>query len=207
LEADMTIVTADLSTSIDGFIAGLQDSPDRPLGIGGDPLFDWFGDGDTPSRYYPSFRMSSVSANVIDESASRIGAVIAGRRTYDVSDGWGGSGPLPGVPLYVLTHRIPENVPAGDPAYTFVTEGIEQAVELARTAAGEKNVDLMGASIVQQSLRAGLLDQITIHLVPVVIGRGVRLLDGLEPGGVELALARVVDAPGVTHLTYRVLRK
>jgi dihydrofolate reductase len=199
-----TLVTADLSTSLDGFIAGIDDSPEHPLGIGGDPLFDWFSDGDTPSRHYPSFRMSTVSANLIDAFADRVGAVVAGRRTYDVSDGWAGSGPLPGVPLYVVTHRIPEFVPDGDPPYTFVTDGIEQAVERARAAAGDKNVDLMGATIVQQCLRVGLLDQLTIHLVPVVIGRGVRLLDGFDPGTVNLTLASVVDAPGVTHLTYQV---
>jgi len=96
-------------------------------------------------------------------------------------------------------------VPSGDPPYTFVTDGIESAVEQARVAAAGKDVALMGASIVQQSLRAGLLDELTINLVPVVLGRGVRLLDGLEPGSVELELIRVVDAPGVTHLTYRVV--
>src|SRR6266511_1178898 len=93
----------------------------------------------------------------------------------------------------------------GDPPYTFVTEGIERAVEQARTAAGEKNVTLMGATIVQQCLRAGLLDELTINLVPIVLGRGVRLLDGLENGSVEFDLVQVVDAPGVTHLTYRTM--
>jgi len=109
------------------------------------------------------------------------------------------------VPLFVLTHHAPDDVPSGDPPYTFVTDGIESAVEQARVAAAGKDVALMGASIVQQSLRAGLLDELTINLVPVVLGRGVRLLDGLEPGSVELELIRVVDAPGVTHLTYRVV--
>jgi dihydrofolate reductase len=104
-----------------------------------------------------------------------------------------------------LTHRVPETVPSGDPPYTFVTEGIERAVEQARTAAGGKDVALMGANVVQQCLRAGLLDEFTIHQVPVLLGRGVRLLDGLEPS-VELELVGVVDAPGVTHLTYRVLK-
>jgi dihydrofolate reductase len=200
----MTMVATGLSTSIDGFIAGADDGPDLPLGVGGDRLFQWFRDGDTPSRYYPEFRMSDISADFFDQAVSQVGAVIAGRRTYDIAGAWNGAGPMPGAPLFVLTHRVPDDVPAGDPPYTFVTEGIERAVEEARTAAGDKDVALMGATIVQQCLRAGLLDELTIDLVPVVLGRGVRLLDGLEPGSVEFDLIRVVDAPGVTHLTYRV---
>jgi dihydrofolate reductase len=201
----MTIVTAH-STSLDGFIAGADDSPEQPLGVGGDRLFNWFSDGGTPSRYYPGFRMSAVSAAFFDEGVARIGAVIAGRRTYDISEAWGGSGPMPGVPLFVVTHRVPDTVPSGDPPYTFVTAGIERAVEQARTAAAGKDVALMGATIVQQCLRVGLLDELVVSLVPVVLGRGARPLDGLEPGSVQLDLVRVVDAPGVTHLTYRVLK-
>jgi dihydrofolate reductase len=150
--------------------------------------------------------MSAVSAAVFDEFAGRHGSVITGRRTYDVADAWGGSGPLPGHPLFVVTHHVPDSVPAGDPPYTYVTGGIEHAVELARAAAGAKDVSVMGASMVQQCLRAGLLDEMTINLVPIVLGRGVRLLDGLEPGSVEFELVRVVDAPGVAHLTYRVVK-
>ena len=199
------VVTAH-STSLDGCIAGADDSSEQPLGVGGDRLFTWFSDGDTPSRYYPGFKMSAVSAAFFDEGVGRVGAVIAGRHTYDISEAWGGSGPLPGVPLFVMTHQVPDVVPAGDPAYTFVTDGIERAVEQARTAAGGKDVALMGATIVQQGLRAGLLDELIISLVPVVLGRGARPLDGLEPGSVEFDLVRVVDAPGVTHLTYRVMK-
>jgi dihydrofolate reductase len=106
--------------------------------------------------------------------------------------------------LFVVTRRVPESVPAGDPPDTFVTEGIQCAVEQARTAAAGRDVFVMGAQLVQQCLRAGLLDELVINLVPVVLGSGVRLLEGLEPRSVELDLVRVVDAPGVTHLTYRV---
>jgi dihydrofolate reductase len=202
----MTKVVTAHSTSLDGFIAGADDGPGQPLGVGGDRLFKWFSDGDTPSRYYPGFKMSAVSAAFFDEGVGRVGAVISGRRTYDISDAWGGSGPLPGVPLFVLTHRVPEAVPAGNPPYTFVTDGIERAIEQARTAAAGKDVALMGATVVQQGLRAGLLDELVISLVPVVLGRGARPLEGLEPGSVQLDLVRVVDAPGVTHLTYQVLK-
>jgi dihydrofolate reductase len=200
----MTVVTG-VSTSLDGFIAGADDSQQQPLGTGGERLFDWFRDGDTPSRYYPSFRMSAISAAFFDEFAGRNGAIISGRRTYDVTGAWGGNGPMPGVPLFVLTHRVPDSVPAGDPLYTFVTGGIEAAVEQAQRAAAGKDVSVMGATAIQECLRAGLLDELTIHLVPVVLGRGVRLLDRLDAGSVQLDLLRVVDAPGVTHLTYRVV--
>lgn len=202
----MTNVLTALSTSLDGFIAGADDRPEQPLGVGGDRLFSWLSDGDTPSRFNPMFKMSAVSARFFDEGVARVGAAITGRRTYDVSEAWGGSGPMPGMPLFVVTHRVPETVPAGDPPYTFVTDGIQRAVEQARTAAAGKDVFLQGASIVQQCLRTGLMDELTISLVPVVLGRGVRLLDGLDPGSVGLDLVGVVDAPGVTHLTYRVVK-
>jgi dihydrofolate reductase len=150
--------------------------------------------------------MSAVSARFFDDGIDRVGAAITGRRTYDVSDAWGGSGPMPGIPLFVVTHKVPETVPVGVPPYTFVTEGVERAVEQAAEAAAGKDVFLQGASIVQQCLRAGLMDELVISLVPVVLGRGVRLLNGLDPGTVELEIMGVLDAPGVTHLTYRVVK-
>ena len=199
-------VVIDVSMSLDGFIAGPDDSPEQPLGVGGDRLFDWFTDGDTPSRWYPSFKMSAVSAALFDEFADRVGAVVAGRRTYQVSDAWGGDGPQPGIRLFVVTHRVPETVPKGDPPYTFVTDGIERAIERARGAAAGKEISLMGSTIVQQCIGAGLLDEITIHLVPVLLGRGVSLFGGLDREGLELSILRIVDAPGVTHLTYGVVK-
>ena len=201
-----TKVITGLATSLDGFIAGADDGPAQPLGVGGEHLFDWFRDGDTPSRFYEWMRMSVASAEFFDSHAARVGAVISGRRTYDISGAWGGAGPLPGVPLFVITHQVPETGPSGEPPYTFITSGIEEAVSRARGAAEGKDVSLMGATIVQQCLRAGLLDELTISLVPVVLGRGVRLIDGIDAGSVGLELAGVVDAPGVTHLTYRVVK-
>jgi len=201
----MARVFTALSTSLDGFIAGADDSQDQPLGKGGRRLFEWFSRGDTPSRYYPSFRLSPASAQVFDETAGRCGAIVTGRRTYDVSDGWGGSGPLARVPLFVLTHRVPDAIPTGEPPYTFVTDGIEAAIKQAKARAGKRDVSVMGAETVQQCLRAGLLDEIHIHLIPVLIGRGVRLLDHIGEDSVELECLRVVNAPGVTHLSYRVV--
>jgi dihydrofolate reductase len=203
----MTHVITSLSTSVDGFITGPDPTPEQPLGVGGMQLFDWFSDGDTPSRLYESFRMSKESAEVFDAGVERVGAVVAGRNTYDVSGAWGGQGPLPGAPLFVITHAVPDDVPAGDPPYTFVTDGIESAIEQARVAASAagKDVALMGADTVQQALRAGLLDEFTIEQIPVLLGRGVSFFGEL-PDKVQLERTAVVAAPGVTHLTYRVVR-
>jgi dihydrofolate reductase len=150
--------------------------------------------------------MSAASAAAFDGFIARIGAVITGRRTYDVTNGWDGEGEVPGAPLFVVTHHVPDQVPPADPPYTFVTDGIASAVRQALAAAAGRDVRLMGASIVQQCLRSGLLDELTVELVPTLLGRGVRLLDGLEPDAAAMEVVRVVDAPGVTHLTYQILK-
>lgn len=188
-----SMVKAPHSMSLDGFI-------DNPR------LHDWLRMGDTPSRVNLAFTMAADSAQFFDDGVSRTGAVIAGRRTYDLSEAWGGQGPMRGLPLFVVTHHVPGSVPSGEPPYTFVTTGIEDAVEQARTAAAGKDVVLMGASKVQQCLHAGLLDELIISVVPVVLGQGVRLLDHPGPATLELDLTSVVDAPGVTHLTYRIIK-
>jgi dihydrofolate reductase len=199
----MTRIISGLSVSLDGYIAGPDDGREHPLGVGGERLFEWYSDGDTSSRLYPTFRLSKPSAEFFDELAGRGGAVITGRRTYDIANGWNGDGPLPGAPLFVLTHNVPDEVPQGTSTFTFVTTGIEDAVAAARAAAGGKDVSVMGSAGVQQALRAGLLDELIVHLVPVLLGGGVRLLDGVEA---DLRCTRVVDAPGVTHLVYEVVR-
>jgi dihydrofolate reductase len=150
--------------------------------------------------------MSAISAAAFDGFIDRIGAVITGRRTYDITNGWDGEGEVPGAPLFVVTHRAPDRVPPADPPYTFVTDGIASAVRQALAAANGKDVRLMGASIIRQCLQVGLLSELTIELVPVILGRGVSLLGGLDPGTASLEVIRVVDAPGVTHLTYHVTR-
>jgi len=199
----MTPVVTALSVSADGYIAGPNDGPGNPLGDGGLRLFQWYTDGDTQSAFYPDFKLSAASARVFDEGAAAVGAVIAGRRTYEISNAWGGRGPLPGVPLFVLTHTAPENAPTADPPYTFVS-GIEEAVEQAKQATPDgKAVALMGSAAVRQALAQGLLDQITLHQVPVLLGGGVRLLDEIAA---DLRLTSVTDAPGVTHLTYEIAR-
>jgi dihydrofolate reductase len=194
------------STSLDGFIAGPDDGPQQPLGTNGSRLFEWFFNGDTSSRFYDRFRMSAASAAFFDEIAGRCGATITGRHTYDIAGAWGGDGPLPGAPVFILTHHVPDDPPVGTATYTYVTDGIESAVDQAKAAAGGKDVSVMGSAAVQQCLQAGLLDEIHMHLIPVVLGAGVRQLDHLGPAPIELECLGVVDAPGVTHLSYRVVR-
>jgi dihydrofolate reductase len=202
----MSKVMTGLSMSVDGFIAGPDDSSQQPLGRGGQRLFEWFNSGDTPSRFYEGFRMRPASALVFDEGAARIGAVISGRRTYDITNAWGGKSPLPGAPLFVMTHEVPLNAPVGEPPHTFVLDGIESAVDQARTVAGDQDVSLMGSAPVQQAIRAGLLDELEVDVVPVLLGGGVRLLDHLGDEDVQLEKILVVDTPEVTHMRYRVVR-
>ncbi|GAA1875904.1 dihydrofolate reductase family protein [Asanoa iriomotensis] len=209
----MAKVIVDLTVSLDGFVAGAGDGPQNPLGAGGEGLFRWYFDGETPIRAYeeaaargvrvPPFRLSRASAEVFGELVDSGGAVITGRRTYDIAGAWGGNGPVPGVPVFVLTHRPPSSVPVGESAYTF-TDDISTAVAQASAAAGDRYVSLMGASPVRECLRLGLLDEIQLHVVPLLLGGGVRLFDQVPAATLEKL--RVVDAPGVTHLRYRVVR-
>jgi dihydrofolate reductase len=204
-----------LAMSLDGFVAGPNDGGDRPLGDGGTRLFDWYFDGDTPIRAYqsaaergvpvPPFKLSRTSAEVFEDLVDSGGAVVTGRRTYDIANAWSGNGPAPGVPVFVVTHHVPDHPPRGESSYTFVTDGVESAIEQAKAAAGDRYVSVMGASVPQQCLRAGLLDEIQIHLVPVLLGGGVRLFEHFGTDSIQLDTVRVVEAPGVTHLRYRVL--
>jgi dihydrofolate reductase len=211
----MSKVIVALAMSLDGFVAGPNDGGDRPLGDGGTRLFDWYFDGDTPIRAYqnaaergvpvPPFKLSRTSAEVFEDLVDSGGAAVTGRRTYDIANAWGGNGPAPGVPVFVVTHHVPDHPPCGESSYTFVTDGVESAIEQAKAAAGDRYVSVMGASVPQQCLRAGLLDEIQIHLVPVLLGGGVRLFEHLGTDSIQLDTVRVVEAPGVTHLRYRVL--
>lgn len=183
-----------VSVSLDGFMA--RDGE----GAAAAGLHDWLTDGDTQSRVNPTFHMAPQSAEFFDQGVAQIGAVLAGRRTYEISEAWLGRGPIPTLPLFVLTHEVPPDPPASDPPYTFVTSGFEDAVAQAQAAAAGRDIHLMGASLVQQAITAGLLDELILSVVPLFLGEGTRLLDGLPPE--RLKLSRVIDAPGVTHLTY-----
>jgi dihydrofolate reductase len=176
----MSKVTFDISMSLDGFVTGPNPRPEEPNGDGGQRLIEWAFGGDDRDR------------RILEEGVAGLGAVIAGRRTYDLSlPFWGPGGPAGDarVPVFVLSHGTPETVPEGG-VYTFV-DGVERALELARAAAGEKNVCVMGgAETGRQFLRAGLVDELSIHLVPVDLGAGTRLFDA------------VVQTEAATHLRF-----
>jgi dihydrofolate reductase len=184
-------VVIDMSMSLDGYIAAPNDIPEQGLGEDGMRLHNWM--FDDPSVF------EKVYGNMVEET----GAVVMGRRTYDNSiKEWGGKGPLEDVPCFVVTHSPPAG---SDPAFSFVTEGVESALAKARDVAGDKRIGLMGADIDQQYLAAGLVGEIRIHLVDVLLGGGRRLFDQL-PQRVELEQTGLSQTGGVTHLEYRVVR-
>jgi len=201
-------VATGLSMSLDGFIAGPNDGQGQPLGEGGERLFEWFSAGDTEYGLPGTemvFRVSQQSAEMLREAHAGMGAFVTGRRTFDLANGWGGSPPL-GVPTFVVTHAAPDEwVYEGSP-FTFVTDGVEGAVEKARAVAGERDVAVGAASIAQQCIRVGLLDEVHVDLVPVLLGDGVRLFEHLGAGPIELESTRVIEGAGVTHLTFRVVK-
>jgi dihydrofolate reductase len=199
-----------LTMSLDGFIAGPNDGPEHPLGEGGMRLFDWYSSGDT-DLVVPSggmtFKVSPQSAELLREVFAECGALVTGRRTFDITNGWGGRHPVgEDVPIFVVTHSVPDGWDYEGSPFTFVTNGVESAVEQARAAAGEKNVAVGAASIVQQCLRARLLDEVHVSLVPVLLGSGVRLFDHLGMEHIELERTRVIEDPDVTHITFRVVK-
>jgi dihydrofolate reductase len=201
-------VTSGLTMSLDGFIAGPNDGPEHPLGENGMRLFDWYGSGDT-EYVVPSggmtFKVSPQSAEMLLRAFSSIGAIVTGRRTFDITNGWGGRHPLD-VPMVVLTHSVPDGWDYEGSPFTFVTDGVESAVEQARELAGEKDVAVGAASLVQQSLSAGLLDEVHVDIVPVLLGGGVRMFDNLGPEHIELERTEIIEAPDVTHMTFRVVK-
>ena len=191
-------VILDITMSLDGFIAGPNDN--------GKPLHRWLFSGDTPGKYNDFFKLSKKSAKLFDNFIKNTGAIVTGRRTYDITGGWGGNHPFPGVPVFVLSSRVPGKVPKGLTEFTFVRDGIKSIVKQARKAAGKKNVYILGgASIAQQCLNAGVLDKMTIHLVPILLGGGVPLFDNLEKQ-IKMEQAEIIEAPGVSHLQFLLKR-
>lgn len=200
-------VVFNITMSLDGFVAGPNDSPENGLGDGGERLFDWYFSGDIElmiSEGTPVLKVSSQSAELMKEAFQSYGAGVWGRRTFEIAHAWGGH--PPGTPCFIVTHHIPQEwVYEGSP-FTFVTDGVESAIRQAQEAAGNNDVVLCTASILQQALKAGLVDEIAIDLANVLLGGGVRLFDHIGPGPIELERIQAGVAPDVTHLRFRVVR-
>lgn len=198
----MGMVGLDKSMSLDGFITGRNPGPDQPLGEGGERIFAWMM-SDRPER------LSTEYTETLGDALAATGAVIMGKRSFeniDSPEGWVAPNGTPFAwPVFVLTHEQREPVTKGKTPFTFVNDGIESALAQAQAIAGEKNIGLMGGNVAQQFIKAGLVDEISIHLVPVFVGSGVRLFDHLGVNPIELECTSVVDAPGVTHLQFRVV--
>jgi dihydrofolate reductase len=185
-----------MSMSLDGFIAGPADDAQHGLGLNGERLHDWLGPWqDDP----PHFRPPGASARIVEEMMST-GAVVVGRHTFDYAGQWRGD--HHGVPIYVPTRREPPEPASAH--VNYVTDGVESAMRQAKQAAGDANVMVHGAELAQSCLRAGVLDELEIHLVPVLLGEGRRLFEHLGAAHVDLEPVRVLEAPGVTHLRYAV---
>jgi dihydrofolate reductase len=205
-----------ISVSLDGYAAGPDQSEENPLGVGGERLHDWVVELEAWRRPH-GLEGGEVNASspVVDESQENVGAVIMGRNMFGPVrgpwgerqwNGWWGDDPPFHTPVYVLTHHARDPVEMkGDTTFVFVTDGIESTLRQAEEAAGGRDVNIGGgAETIQQYLAAGLVGEFELHVVPILLGAGERLLDGV--GDLRLEQARVIEAPGVTHLKYRVLK-
>ena len=197
-------VIVGLSISLDGFITGANDGPDNPLGNGGQRLFEWFGAGPESNRINQFFCPPEASRPVIEGWYRDCGAIVSGRRTFDIAGGWRHGHPID-VPIFVVTHEAPTEG-EWSPRVSFVTDGgVERAVELAKEAAGDRYVSVCAANTAQQLLRAGLLDEIELSVVPCLLGSGVKLFDNLGPAPIDLRQLQIIPSDGVTHVRYRVV--
>jgi dihydrofolate reductase len=211
----MGLVTCQISISLDGFVAGPNQSLENPIGEGGLRLHEWvFGTAAWRRMEGQDGGEDSQDSKVIDEASQGIGAYVMGRKMFGGGSGewdrewkgWWGPDPPYHVPVFVLTHHPREPlIMEGGTTFNFVTDGIESALEQAQAAAGDQVVSIAGgASAVQQVLAAGRLDELFLHVVPVVLGAGERLLQGV--GDPELELVKVIASPAVTHIKYRIVR-
>jgi dihydrofolate reductase len=215
VKRDMSKVRVHISTSLDGYVAGPNQSQDDPLGEGGEDLHNWL----TKLRAWREPAgleggEEDTSSAVVEEEHANVGAEIMGRGKFgparrgpwgdDPWQGWWGDDPPFHKPVFVLTHHEREPLTLSDTTFTFVTDGIESALERAREAAGDKDVFIGGgADVINQYLAAGLVDELELHVAPILLGGGARLFDGVGPG-LTLEPLRTVEAPGVVHLKYRV---
>jgi dihydrofolate reductase len=193
----MSKVISGISMSLDGFVTGPNVTREHQLGEGGQILHQWL--------HHPDRRDTELLAEMRED----LGAILMGRRSYDLAEGdggWGDGGPAGPTPCFVLTHESPARETVRAPTvFTFVTDGIHSAVKQAKAAAGGKMVGVHGASAAQQCLAAGLMDEIQIHVAPVLLGSGTRLFEHLG-GQLQLQRTKVVETPNATHLRFRVIR-
>ena len=216
-------LTFDITMSLDGLIAGPTPGPGKGLGEGGERLHEWaYGLKAFREPHGRSGGTTNRDSEVLEEALRSPGAVVMGRGMFgggegpwgedeawgeEPWEGWWGDEPPFHKPVFVLTHHDRAPLIKGETTFTFVTDGIESALEQARAAAGDKDVALGGgASVAQQYLEAGLLDEFQIHIAPVLLGGGVRLFENLGPEHIELECTRVIESPAVTHLKYRVVK-
>jgi dihydrofolate reductase len=212
----MSKVRVHISVSADGYVAGPNQSLENPLGEGGESLHDWIvALRAWRERHGLDGGEVNASTLVVDESTANVGAEIMGRGKFgggpgpwgdDAWPGWWGEDPPFHIPVFVVTHHEREPLTLSDTTFTFVTDGIESALDQARSAAAGKDVFIGGgADIINQYLAARLVDELELHIVPLLLGGGARLFDGLGPD-LELEQVRVLEAPGVTHVKYRVVK-
>ncbi len=191
----MTSVICDMSASLDGYVTGPNDSRDNPFGDGAGMLHDWIFDA-----------AADEDRAILRELLGNVGAVVMGRKSFDKNEGdggWGDGGPAGDTPCFVVTHSKP--AASHPPLYTFVTDGVVSAIEQARNVAGGKAVTLHGATVLQQALPLGLVDEIRVHVIPVLLGGGTPLFGTLD-SAITLDRSRVVATPAATHLFFRVGR-
>jgi dihydrofolate reductase len=198
----MTDVIIQMSMSLDGYIAGPNDSDTNGLGDGGERLHEWlFAGGGAPGE-----GLTAADQEVFDDLRSTSGAMLTGRRLYDITHGWQGTHPFGAVPTFVVSRDIPGEIPSGATPFTFVRDGIASAVAQAKEAAGDKDIYVIGgARTIRQLLDAGLADQLRIDLIPVLLGAGIRLFDQLDRKPINLEQVRSTSSNAVTHVKYRVL--
>jgi dihydrofolate reductase len=213
----MSKVRAEISVSTDGYAAGPNETDENPLGEGGEQLHAWVVELKAwREQHGMEGGKVNESSRVVEESGSNVGAEIMGRGKFGPSargpwgdepwQGWWGEEPPFHMPVFVLTHHEREPLTLSDTTFTFVTDGIEAALELAGDAAGGKDILLGGgADSINQYLAAGLVDELDLHVAPTLLGSGSRLFEGVGPG-LKLEQLRAVEAPGVAHLSYRVVK-
>lgn len=200
-------VVLHFSMSLDGFVAGPDISVEHALGVGGERLHEWMFNGNSAqSGDLAQSSASRIDAQLVQEVVTSVGAVVLGQRTFEVGLKHWGDTPYP-APSFVLTHEPRDKLAMKSAAFTFVTDGIESALRQAKAAAGEQVITVMGANTAQQVLKAGLADELQIQLIPVLLGAGTRLFDGIGTKQIELKTTRVADSPFVTHLHFQVVKQ